>query len=69
MTIPKQGQDAIRDFRAAGLEIEVVQKQKHYLIYHQGEIVYKFSQGTKAPAYAPGRRAAIIRRLLEKLPV
>lgn len=66
MAIPKQGQEVIRDFQSAGLSIQVVAKAKHYLVYHEGVIVYKFGQGTKAPVYAKGRRAAVIRRLVEQ---
>ncbi len=61
--IPKAGRDVLRAFRKAGLEVDLRSASKHYLVYYEGELVYKFSQGTTAPPYARKTVEKAIRKL------
>ncbi len=63
MTLPKQGREVLRAFQKAGLEVEVRSASKHYLVYHRGELVYKFGQGTTAKGWTRKALGATIRRL------
>ena len=63
MTLNKVARDVVQAFKKAGIEIEVPQKSKHYLVYHHGKLVYKFGQGTKAPVWATAALNQVIRDL------
>lgn len=61
----KAGRDVLRAFKKAGLEVELRCASKHYLVYHDGELVYKFSHGTTAPPFARKTVEHRIRRIKE----
>jgi hypothetical protein len=62
-TYNKVAREVIQQFKDSGLEVEIVAGTKHYLVYHRGEQVYKFGQGTKRPGWAMVKLDALIRRL------
>lgn len=62
-TLPKRGREVLRAFDKAGLAVELRSAAKHYLVYHKGELVYKFGQGTTAKGWTDKTLAATIRRL------
>lgn len=59
----KDHRTVLKDFAKAGLEIEVVSRSKHYMIYHKGDLVYKFSHGKSSRNRDQRNRAALIRGL------
>jgi hypothetical protein len=63
--IPKAGREVLRAFKKAGLEVELRSASKHYLVYFQGELVYKFGQGTTSRAWMKRSLEATIRRCQE----
>lgn len=63
MSFNKSAREVLAVFEKHGLEVEVVQKRKHYLVFHRGDLVYKFGQGTKKPSWAMNSLTATINRL------
>jgi len=61
--VNRQQREALRQFKKAGIEVEVVKDSKHITIYHDGEPVHALSQGSKVDprAWADLRRK--IRRI------
>lgn len=63
ITLPRRGREVLKAFKTAGLDVDVRPASKHYLVYHKGELVYKFGQGTTVPRYADKALASVIRSL------
>lgn len=63
MSLNKCAREVIDEFRRSGIEVEIVQKRRHYLVFHGGNLVYKFGQGTKKPSWAMNALSATINRL------
>ena len=45
----KCGREVLAAFKDAGLEVTIKPGSKHYLVYRDEELVYKFGQGTRPP--------------------
>ena len=63
MSYNKNAREVLVEFEKNGIEVEVVQKRRHYLVFHQGQLIYKFGQGTKKPSWAMNSLAATINRI------
>lgn len=62
-SLNKVAREVVQTFKDSGLEVEIVSGTKHYLVYHEGALVYKFGQGTKRPHWAMRKLDVVIRRL------
>lgn len=57
--------EAVRAFRKAGLDVEVEETTKHFVLRLDGEIVHMLSQGTKQTWRADADIRRKIRRIKE----
>lgn len=57
--------EAIRAFRAAGLDVEVVQTKGHVAFYRKGDLVHTMSNGTKQSRRSDADIRRKIRRIKE----
>lgn len=66
LRLTKNGRKVVAAFEKAGIPVEVRAGTKHYLVYHRGELVYKFGQGSTVPGHAQRSLRRAIRKITAK---